>query len=174
MTKRRRSSSKLNRVPARDQIPATHSTLAALFLQAFYDTGAMAKWQDLMFYYIHDYRNAIPRNRKDQASHRGNLQKELFKPDMTWGVFLKGMRFLGAEEFDIRIVPRMENGQRPILEATVNLGRRMHIPPDPETPAHHTVLTPEEEKEYLQQHPLSDDTPAHSTTYPERVPPDIR
>ena len=157
MASTRRSGSKLHRVPPRDQIPPTHSTLAVLFLQAFYDTGAPGKWNDLMYNYIFDYRHAIPRNRKDQASHRGNLQKELLKPDMTWGVFLKGMKFLGAEEFEITIIPRMENGQRPVLSTIVNLGQRIHIPPDPEAPPQTTTLTPSEEQEYFNNQNLNND-----------------
>lgn len=157
MAIKRRTGSTLKRVPPRDQIPTTHSTLAALFLQAFYDTGAPGKWNDLMYNYIYDFRNAVPRNRKDQASHRGNLQKELLKPDMTWGVFLKGMKFLGATSFDIVIKLHLEDGSHPELYTTVNLGQRVHIPPEPETTPNLSILSSEEEQEFLKQHSNHDD-----------------
>lgn len=163
MASTRRSGSKLHRVPPRDQIPPTHSTLSALFLQAFYDTGAPGKWNDLMYKYIYDFRNAIPRNRKDQASHRGNLQKELLKPDMTWGVFLKGMKFLGATGFDVVIKLRMEDGSTPELYTSVNLGQRVHIPPEPEVPAQTSILTSVEEQEYMNNHLLRNDTSSTDT-----------
>jgi hypothetical protein len=52
-------------------------------------------WGSLMLRYLNDPRNGIPRDVKDKSSARGNLNKELKRPRMTWKVFLKGLRFLG-------------------------------------------------------------------------------
>jgi hypothetical protein len=51
-------------------------------------------WGQLMQSYLDDPRNGIPRDIRDKSSVRGNLNKELKRPRMTWKVFMKGLRFL--------------------------------------------------------------------------------
>jgi len=53
-----------------------------------------SRFGSLLQQYILDPRNQVPNNKKDQTSARGNLTKEFYKPQMTWKVFLKAMRFL--------------------------------------------------------------------------------
>lgn len=50
--------------------------------------------QALMSKYLSDPRNRIPNNGKARSSERGNMIKDLRRPDMTFKVFLKHVRFL--------------------------------------------------------------------------------
>lgn len=43
----------------------------------------------------------IPVNTSEISSARGNLKKELFKPSITWKVFIKGLMFLRVKRFQI-------------------------------------------------------------------------
>lgn len=91
--------------------------------------SALSAWDRLMNQYINDARNCVPRNKKDQSSARGNLQKELLKPEMTWKVFLKGIRFLGITSFEINIIAKHANGKQTIHSHSVNLGTPVMLPP---------------------------------------------
>lgn len=67
-------------------------------------------WNRLMTQYLLDKRNNIPANRSDQASARGNLQKEMFNEKMSWKVFIKSLRFLNVTKFEFIIRPHYPNG----------------------------------------------------------------
>lgn len=56
------------------------------------------KWNLLMGRYLNDPRNRVPRNSRSRSSTRGNLNKELTKPKMTWQNFEKGIRFLNPRK----------------------------------------------------------------------------
>lgn len=47
-----------------------------------------------MLAWLDDPRNGIPNNGAMRSSERGNLIKEMTKPNMTWKVFMKCIRFL--------------------------------------------------------------------------------
>lgn len=66
----------------------------------------------LMREYINDPRNHVPRNRKDMMSVRGNLGAALSKPQMTWKVFCKGLRFLQIVKIEIAIRAYHSNGEQ--------------------------------------------------------------
>lgn len=51
-------------------------------------------WSAQMARYLNDPYNKIPPNPKDRSSARGNLNKELHRPTMTWKVFRKAILFL--------------------------------------------------------------------------------
>lgn len=51
-------------------------------------------WMRLMHQYLNNPHNQIPPNPKDRSSARGNLNKELHRPTMTWKVFRKAILFL--------------------------------------------------------------------------------
>lgn len=107
--------------------------LAALFLKLIVSTGAAERdvWDKLMFKYLSDLRNAIPRNKKDQATAKGNLQKELLKDDLTFNVFTKGLRFLDFTDIKIIIqATRSSNGETIQVEQPLSLGERIHVPID--------------------------------------------
>lgn len=98
------------------------------------DTGAFTrkmlsygKYDDLMTTFVLDKRNCVANNRKDQSSARGNLQKEIFKADMSWKVFTKGLRFLGVRSFEITIKLNHSNGRTSVHSESVNLGQPVLI-----------------------------------------------
>jgi len=64
-----------------------------------------------MFDYLTDPRNMLPTNRKDQTSIRGNIAKEISRPQMTWKVFCKGLRILQVAEFELKITIKRRNGE---------------------------------------------------------------
>lgn len=69
--------------------------LSKIFRKSLWEVGVNAtKWNKLMLQYLDDRRNRIPNNSRAKSSTRGNLTKELSKPNMTWRNFEKGIRFL--------------------------------------------------------------------------------
>lgn len=112
--------------------PSTSSSvLSRMFWKMVADFGysTFHRWEKLMMQYINDARNCIPRNRNAQSSARGNLQKELVKPEMTWKVFCKGMRFLGITSFEFKIIAHHSNGKETVHSHRVNLGTPVELPP---------------------------------------------
>lgn len=85
----------------------------------------LRNWNHLMNRYITDKRNAIPQNNRALSSARGNLSKELLKEKMSWNVFVKGMRFMDLEGFDITILARHKNGKTTTHTQSVGLGERI-------------------------------------------------
>lgn len=49
--------------------------------------GMLTRW-------VNDPYNGIPNDNRVKSTERGNLVKELAQPDITWKVFLKGIRVL--------------------------------------------------------------------------------
>lgn len=74
--------------------------------------------------YVIDPRNGFPNNRKDQISTRGNLTKEFARPQMTWKVFCKALRFLNILKIDFAIKAYHANGTQSLHSVTVNFGSR--------------------------------------------------
>lgn len=111
--------------PNNQKGPLTSSSvLSRMFNKMVIDFGYsdFNSWDRLMNQYVNDARNCIPRNKKEQSSARGNLQKELLKPEMTWKVFLKGIRFLGISSFEFKINAKHSNGKHTTHSHNVNLG----------------------------------------------------
>jgi hypothetical protein len=84
-------------------------------------------WNILMIAYLLDPKNGIPRNSREQSSAKGNLDKEFAKPNMTWKVFCKAIRFLNIMKFDIIIKAHHANGSTREYIYPVNLGES-HVP----------------------------------------------
>ena len=98
--------------------------LAGLFRQLCNIMSVRAfAWASLMEMYLSNPANGIPQNSKDRATARGNLTKELLREHMSWKVFLKAVRFLGAirAEFTIKIWVTPTK----VHEATVTIVERM-------------------------------------------------
>lgn len=79
------------------------------------------EFERLFIAWYSDPRNKVPRIGKAIASERGNIMKEFEKEDMTWKVFLKGIRFLRPRMMSIRITldwndPRRPNGGQTVHE----------------------------------------------------------
>ena len=67
------------------------------------------KWNNLMIDYI---KMMVDNNTTmDRSSIRGNMNKELRKPSMTWNVLCKGMRFLKFEAFTISMYGGLYDGR---------------------------------------------------------------
>ena len=78
--------------------------LSRVFRQIMADIGMTHQyWGQLMKRYVEDPRNRVRQNSRDMSSARGNLAKELIRDDMTWAVFLKGMRFLNPRWVKLKI-----------------------------------------------------------------------
>ena len=91
---------------------STDTILSKLFFRMMKDLNIkFPQWNHLMVQYINDPKKCIPANTKDQSSARGNLQKELFKPRMSWKVFCKGIRFINILKFKITITAFHVNGK---------------------------------------------------------------
>lgn len=83
--------------------------LSLIFRRTLAELGVNATmWNRLMLGYLSDKRNRIPNNSRARSSTRGNLTKELSKPNMTWRNFEKGIKFLNPVEatFNLRMVWR--------------------------------------------------------------------
>ncbi len=97
--------------------------LARLFRKILFNLRVGGKeWSSLMFDYLNDPKNMLPNNRKDQTSIRGNIAKEISRPQMTWKVFCKGLRILQVAEFELKIVITRRNGETSEHGAFVKLG----------------------------------------------------
>lgn len=69
--------------------------LSKLFRIIMADTNLTGyRWDALMTRYLDDPYNHVPKNAKDRSVERGNLNKHLKRPTMTWKVFMKALRFL--------------------------------------------------------------------------------
>ncbi len=84
---------------------ATHGSsgvLSRLFRKMLIDLNVTPmKFSGLLADYVRDSKNKVPDNRRDISSVQGNLTKELSRPDMTWKVFCKGVKFLQFTKFEI-------------------------------------------------------------------------
>lgn len=105
-----------------------NGVLARLFRQMLLDLGiSHSKWSTLMYDFITDVKNGVPNNKKDQTSMRGNLTKEFARPQMTWKVFCKAMRFLQICNIEIVIKARHLNGSTSLHSTSVDFGRRKDL-----------------------------------------------
>lgn len=99
--------------------------LARLFRTILLDLNiGPSRFGALLQQYILDPRNGVADNKKDQTSARGNLNKEFYKPQMTWKVFLKAMRFLRIKKI-VFVVELHHSGlgnKTTVHSAEVNLG----------------------------------------------------
>jgi len=107
-------------------ITKTHGSngvLSRLWRQMLKDMNiGPSKFGALLQSYILDPRNRVPNNRKDQISTRGNLTKEFARPQMTWKVFCKALRFLNINKIKFVIEAYHANGQVSLHSTMVNFG----------------------------------------------------
>lgn len=83
------------------------------------------EWDRYMKDYLHDKRNGIPQNNRDLSSARGNIYKELSKQGMTWKVFVKGLRFIKINKFELVLRAYHSNGKISEHSKVVNVGTEM-------------------------------------------------
>lgn len=78
--------------------------LAKLFRSMLKDRQvSMGVWNRLVARYMTDPTNRIHSTRRDHTSARGNLMKEFSKPQMTWKVFCKAMKFMQCQRFELHL-----------------------------------------------------------------------
>ena len=71
----------------------------------------MEIWNDLINKYLNDPRNGINiQDRDTKSSARGNITKELTRPEITWKVFCKGLRVINACKMELSIKLHLEDG----------------------------------------------------------------
>jgi hypothetical protein len=110
------------------QVHGANGILASLFRQMLGDLNiSIARWGSLMADFISDARNNVPNNQKDRTSMRGNLTKEFSRPQMTWKVFCKGLRFLQITKIELTIRAHHPNGRTTSHSTVVNLGTRQQL-----------------------------------------------
>ena len=95
-------------------------------------------WPVLMDRYLNDPTNNIPSDPKIRSSERGNLNKALSYSRMTWGSFMKGMKFISylCTHIELQFIIRPRRGpeirERYVLWSTEELPpvpRSSHAPP---------------------------------------------
>lgn len=95
---------------AQDEIHKTDQLLAKMFKDVMFNTGiTMTQFMRLLADYIH--KTNTPINAKEVSSTRGNLKKELFKPTISWKVFVKALAFLQVRRFTLGIYLHHPNGK---------------------------------------------------------------
>ena len=126
---------KLNRIltsPDKDikKTFGANGVLSRLFRQILWDLNiGPNRFGTLLQEYILDARNGVPNNKKDQTSARGNLTKEFSRPQMTWKVFMKAMRFLQIVriEFVVKLHHRSPSKPPTLHSTVVELGERQEF-----------------------------------------------
>lgn len=103
--------------------------LASLFIRILRELNvSVARWSALMADFVNDASNGVPDNQKDRTSMRGNLTKEFSRKQMTWKVFVKGLRFLQIKKFQVTITAQHQNGRVTVHHSKmINLGDRSQL-----------------------------------------------
>lgn len=104
--------------------------LAGLGARIIYEMKiSVPRWLSLMNDFVTDARNgAQTENQKDRTSMRGNLTKEFSRPQMTWKVFIKLLRFLQIVKFQLTITAYHATGKVSQHHSKViNLGGRLEL-----------------------------------------------
>lgn len=103
-----------------------NGVLSRLFRQMLLDLNVgPSRFGSLLQDYILDPRNGVPNNKKDQTSMRGNLTKEFSRPQMTWKVFCKALRFLQITKIEFVIKAHHRHGKTTIHSTVVDFGSHM-------------------------------------------------
>lgn len=85
------------------------SVLSTVFKQLQFLLGiTIERYNELLKNYI--IKAKVPNTQIDVSSARGNLNKELKKPTMSWKVFIKGLNFLNVVELNIGVQLYHKNG----------------------------------------------------------------
>lgn len=109
-----------------------NGVLSRLFRQMLLDLNiGPSRFGQLLQHYILDARNGVPNNKKDQTSQRGNLTKELSKPQMTWKVFCKAMRLLQIVRIEFVVKAHHPGGKTSLHSTVVDFGGPLR-PPEPD------------------------------------------
>jgi hypothetical protein len=136
-----------------------NGVLSRLWRQILVDLNIReARFGELLQAYVLDPRNAVPNNKRDQISTRGNLNKEFGRPQMTWKVFCKALKFLNIAKIEFVINATHTNGKLTSHSTLVNLGRVITSEVNGDLNVKHfdTLLEQPEHHEYVQPVPYLD------------------
>lgn len=90
--------------------------LASLLHQIFFDLQIAhdgKRWNDLIHQYI-DQSTRSTIEKRQRATMRAGISKEIAKSNMTWKIFIKGLMILEVQAFTIRMEIKHANGKRTI------------------------------------------------------------
>lgn len=82
--------------------------------------GITSHWHAQLDRYLNDPANGSFKDIRERQSVRGGLQKELFKPYMSWKVFLKGLRVSGIFKVKFSAEWETRNGKSQIVSIMVD------------------------------------------------------
>lgn len=81
----------------------------------------MYTFSQLMDRFINDPKNRVPNNPRERFNNRGNLNKEMSNPSMSWKVFCKCLTFMGFTDVRVTIEARHESGKITTHRAMMNM-----------------------------------------------------
>lgn len=111
MTQRRRKGIEEMFTDEDRKVYEADNVLARLFRVISRDLNVdVQHFYGLMNHWLNDPRNGIGKFPKDRSTARGNLTKEILRPNMTWDVFIKALRWLKVVrvEFCVKITRESE------------------------------------------------------------------
>jgi len=105
------------------QVHKATGVLSRLFRQILFDIGVdPLTWDKLMLRYLNDPTNGIPSNdNSKRSSARGNLNKALGKPTMSWKMFITALRFLKPESVEFELKLTWKNKKTTVHRTTIQL-----------------------------------------------------
>lgn len=105
------------------------NVLSRLFRQILADINVTPlRWSELMVQYLNDPRNGIAKNSRERSTARGNLNKELRRPAMTWKTFHKGLSFLRPRRIRFEIQLEWSDKRTTLHSVTLDTGYRREEP----------------------------------------------
>ena len=126
--------------------------IGASFFRVDQERTVLERYNSLMNHFLHDPKNSIPQHNEGISAARGNLAKELLKPEMSWKVFVKGLRLMQVTRIEFNLSLHLAN--KSVLEhtETMNLGNAYVSEDDPDE-----VILPEPEARPIPISTVSDD-----------------
>jgi hypothetical protein len=101
-------------VPAKD-------VLAKLIRAILWDRNIIPhKWDKLIDAYINDPRNEIGNSHRERSVARGNLNKEISSPTVSWRVFEKFLRIINPSSVQLRVEVVWKDGTRSVNAVNLN------------------------------------------------------
>nr|DAT15825.1 MAG TPA: hypothetical protein [Caudoviricetes sp.] len=100
------------------------------------------KFTNLTNKYLDNPHNGVKSDRTSRNNNRGNLMKELSNPNMSWNVFMKSIRFLGAYKFAFIMRITRKVGTEDITTEHVLYAENFPRPEDEKEVLQHAKIIP--------------------------------
>lgn len=108
----------------KQSINETTHTLARLWRVILNDAGVQPHiWDWLMREYLNNPHYSQARTSKDRSSERGNLNRELSKPELTWNTFMKGLALLNPVRVKFIVEITWKEGEQPTQHSVTRMIR---------------------------------------------------